>query len=42
MFISIANFSQMAIDRENIAISNKFKVAYGLCIGIFLFDIDQF
>ena len=27
MHISIANFSQMVMDRENIAIANKYKVA---------------
>ena len=31
---SIANFLQMVTDRANIAIANKYKVAYSLSIGI--------
>ena len=30
--------SQMVTDRTNIAISNKYKVAYGFSFGIFTFD----
>ena len=42
MLISIVNFSQMVTDRANIAIANKYKVAYGLSIGIFTFDLGPF
>ena len=39
MQISIANFLQMVTDRANIAIANKYQVAYGLSIVIFAFDL---
>ena len=38
----IANFSQLVIDGENIAIVNKYKVANSLSIGIFTFDLGPF
>ena len=42
MHHSIANFSQMVTDRTNIVIANKYKVTYGLSIGIFAFDLGPF
>ena len=39
MHILIVNFSQMVTDSANIAIANKYKVAYGLSIGILTFDL---
>ena len=32
----------MVIDRANIAIDNKYNVAYNLFIDIFAFDLGQF
>ena len=42
MHMSTANIAHMVTDWENIAIANKFKVAYGLAIGILTFDIGPF
>ena len=36
------NFSQTVTDGENIGIDNKYKVAYGLSIGIFIFILGPF
>ena len=40
--ISIVNYSQMVTDTANIALTNKYEVAYGLSIGISTFDLDSF
>ena len=40
--ISIANFWQVVADKANIAIANKYIVAYGISIGIFTFDLGLF
>ena len=41
MHIFIVNLSQMVTDRTNIAITNKYKVAYVFSIGIFIFDLGS-
>ena len=38
MLILIVNMSQTSTDKANIVIANKYKVAYDLSIGIFVFD----
>ena len=42
MNISTVNISQTVTDIKSIAIANQYKVAYGLSIGIFTFDLTQF
>ena len=42
MNIPIANFLQMVADKAHIAIGNKYKVAYGISIGIFIFSLGLF
>ena len=42
MYVFIANFSQMVTERANIAIASKYKVAYGLSIGIFSIDLGPY
>ena len=39
--ISTANISQTVTDRANIAIVNKYKVAYRLSNGKYTFDLGQ-
>ena len=42
MHISNVNISKMITDRENLTITIKYEVAYGLSISIFRFDIGLF
>ena len=42
MYSSTVNISQIVTDRANIAIANKQKVAYGLTITGFKFDLGLF
>ena len=41
MYISTVNISQTVTNSAGIAIVNKSKVAYGLSIGINIFDIGS-
>ena len=42
MDILTVNISKMVTDMRNIAIANKYKVAYGLSIVKFKFDLGSF
>ena len=42
MHISIANFSQMVTYKSNIAIANRYKVAYGLSLAYLHLTLAHF
>ena len=41
MHISTVNISQTVTNRKNIAIANKYEVAYGISIGILHLTLDH-
>ena len=42
MHILNGRILQMVTDKGNVAIANKYEVAYGLSVGIFIFDVGPF